>query len=186
MTDLEKAKELFRDEGLAFPAIPNDLAVKIKEQGRWLYSSREITISPYNLDEYVHEVDEAQVDDYIVLSHSGHGANSYAIQYYVLNGPLRLFLHLGWGGAYMDAEASAALIRDCFLIADQIVSASQRAAPVLAGERLTVVVSDTYGSYWLPPGVSQMSEDSVQNDPLEVLNEVLAWLTTSRSLADRL
>ena len=32
------------------------------------------------LDYYVHEVDGTRVDDYAILSHSGHGVNSYTIQ----------------------------------------------------------------------------------------------------------
>src|SRR5205807_1797930 len=36
--------------------------------------------SPYNLQSYVHEVDGNHVEDYVVLSHLGCGANSYAIQ----------------------------------------------------------------------------------------------------------
>lgn len=50
-------------------------------------------MSPYNLQYYVEEMDQADAT-YVVLAHSGHGTNSYAIQYYLVSGPLRLFLHL--------------------------------------------------------------------------------------------
>lgn len=93
------------------------------------------------------------VEDYAVLSHAGHGVNSYAIQYYLVHGFLHMFLHLGWGGAYMDAEATAARIRDCFSLADQVVEATQGMPGFRAGERLIVVGSDFYGGYWLPPRV---------------------------------
>ncbi len=63
-----------------------------------------------------------QVHDYAVLSHSGHGVNSYAIQYYLVLGGLRAFLHLGWGGVYMDANATAASIAECFSLADKVVA----------------------------------------------------------------
>jgi len=82
MTDIEKARQLFRDAGLDFPTIPKELAAQLKERGRWFFSSRQIDMSPYNLEHYVHEVERAEVKDYAVLSHSGHGVNSYAIQYY--------------------------------------------------------------------------------------------------------
>jgi hypothetical protein len=116
-----------------------------------------------------------------VLSHSGHGVNSYAIQYYLVQGCLCMFLHLGWGGVYMDAEAAVAEIRDCFSMADQVVTAAQKAGTFQAGERLTVVGSDFYGSYWLPPGVNRREKDAGHKSharPLEVLTEALGWLTS--------
>ena len=46
-----------------------------------------------------------------MLSHSGHGVNSYAIHYYLVQRPLRMFLQLGWGGVYDDAKEDAAKIQ---------------------------------------------------------------------------
>src|SRR5208282_5272983 len=121
MTDIEKARQLFRDAGLAFPTIPEELAERLKEHGRWLFSTRPLGMSPYNLQHYLEEVEVSQVKDYAVLSHSGHGVNSYAIQYYLVHGDLQMFLHLGWGGVYMDAKRAAADIAWCFGLADEIV-----------------------------------------------------------------
>jgi hypothetical protein len=174
MTDIEKARQLFQQAGLSFPAIPEVLAAQLKEQGKWLFSTRDLTMSPYNLQHYVHEVDERHVDDYAALAHSGHGVNSYAIQYYLVFDSLRMFLHLGWGGVYMDADADAAKIRECFLLTDQIVSAMMKTGRV--SERLTVVGSDFYGSYWEAPGESRQTEPSVSKRPAEILAEVLQWL----------
>lgn len=84
MTDIEKARHLFQEAGLAFPTIPGALVAGLKEQGKWLFSTRELKMSPYNLQHYVHEVDGSHVEDYAVLCHSGHGTNSYAIQYYLV------------------------------------------------------------------------------------------------------
>lgn len=176
MTDIEKARQLFREAGLAFPTIPEGLAVRLKEQGRWLFSTREIDMSPYNLEHYVHEVDGTDVEDYAVLSHSGHGANSYAIQYYLVYGALRMLLHLGWGGVYMGADAATDNIRECFSLADQIVPAALAAGRLGADGRLTVVGSDFYGSYWSAPGQSRQKERSDSKAPAEVLAEVLHWL----------
>jgi hypothetical protein len=150
----------------------------LKEQDKWLFSTRAIEMSPYNLQQYVDEAEGAHVDDYTVLSHSGHGVNSYAIQYYLVFGPLRMFLHLGWGGVYMDADAAAAKIRECFSLADQIVSATRPVGKV--SDRLTIVGSDFYGSYWVVPGQSPHRKTSNSKGPAEVLAEVLNWLTSLR------
>ena len=178
MTDIEKALQLFRESGLGFPTIPDKLATRLKERGKWLFSAREIEVSPYDLQHYVREINETHVEDYAVLSHAGHGVNSYAIQYYVVYGALRMFLHLGWGGVYMDATEEADKIRDCFSLADDIMPAVQTGAMLRAGDRLTIVGSDSYGSYWSVPGQRDRGEDT-QLSPAEVLAEVLHWLRSS-------
>jgi hypothetical protein len=176
MNDIEKAIRLFRDAGLAFPTIPGELTTQLKEQGQWLFATREIEMSPYNLQHYVDEADETHVDDYAVLSHSGHGANSYALQYYLVHGTMRLFLHLAWGGVYLDAAAAAAKIRDCFSLAAEIVPTAKNTGRLGASNRLTIVGSDVYGSYWSAPGQSGQKERRDSKGPAEVLAECLHWL----------
>jgi hypothetical protein len=88
MTGIEKARQLFRQAGLAFPTIPKQLAARLKERGEWLFATRELKISPFNLDYYVPESHDAP-GDYAVLCHSGYGVNSYAMQYYLVYGPLQ-------------------------------------------------------------------------------------------------
>lgn len=133
-------------------------------------------MSPYNLQHYVAECEGTQVEDYVVLAHSGHGVNSYAIQYYLVQRPLRTFLHLGWGGVYMSVTESAAAIRECFSMTDQIVVAAHRAGRLEPGGRLMIVGSDFYGSYWVRPEESGKGEGSGRRGPLEVLTEALDWL----------
>lgn len=176
MSVFEKVRHLFQEAGLAIPNVPEQLAAGLKEQGKWLFSTRALNMSPYNLDHYVEERDQAP---YVVLAHSGHGANSYAIQYYLVSGPLRLFLHLGWGGVYDDAEADASKIRECFSLADKIVPAALTSGKLAPGERLTIVGSDSYGSYWTVPGQRRKKERMGNRGPSEVLTEVLHWLNNS-------
>ena len=80
MTAIDKARKLFMEAGLRFPTLPTQLAATLKQYGQWEFSTRPISMSPYNLGHYVDEAEQAQVEDYAVLSHSGHGVNSYAIQ----------------------------------------------------------------------------------------------------------
>jgi hypothetical protein len=175
MTDIKKARHLFQKAGLAFPTIPNEFATGLKERDEWLFSTRELKMSPYNLEHFVREGD-GFLGDYAVLCHSGHGVNSYAIQYYLVYDPLRMFLHLGWGGVYMDADAAADNIRQCFSLADEIVLVMGTVQRLRSGDRLTIVGSDFYGSYWSSPGESCRKEDPDSKRPAEVLAEVLYWL----------
>jgi hypothetical protein len=175
-TDLEKARHLFEKVGLPFPTIPDELAAKLKEQGKWLFSTRELTTSPYNLHHFVYERDSTP-GSYAVLSHSGHGFDSYAIQYYLVYGPLRLFLHLGWGGAFTDSVAATSQIQECFSLADQIVPAAMADPRLASGELLSVVGSDFYGCDWSCPGQSrQLQLGRFEHEPAQVLTEVLRWL----------
>ena len=91
MSDIEKTRRCFVEAGLAFPTIPDEAAARLKEQRKWLFSTREIETSPYNLQHYVREFDRTHVADYVVLAHSGHGVNSYAVQYYVVHAPWGCF-----------------------------------------------------------------------------------------------
>lgn len=182
MTDIEKAKQLFRSAGLAFPTIPQELAVQLRELKPWLFSTRtvEIEISPYNLHDHVREVKVSQVKDYAVLSHSGHGINSYAIHHYIVQGSLCLFLQLGWGGVYMDEKETTTQIRECFSMADQIVQASQ-IARFEPGQRMIIVGSDFSGScFWLPPRKRRSRVYEDRKGPLKTLTRALAWLTSRR------
>ena len=120
-----------------------------------------------------------------MLSHAGHSFNSYAIQYYLVHGSLHMFLHLGWGGVYMNPQESAAMVRDCFSMADQVVTAAQNVGIFRPDEHLTVVGSDFYGSYWMPPGKSRRGEASGDKGPLQVLTQTLHWLTRRQTKMQR-
>ena len=181
MSDLEKARQLFQSSGLAFPEIPQDLAARLKERGEWLFSTREIEVSPYDLDYYVDECEDASVEDYALLSHSGHGVNSYAIQYYLVYGDLRMFLHLRWGGVYMDAQRAAADIAWCFGLADEIVWRMNAAPGVGVRFPLEIVGSDFCGSQWLAPGNGFQNV----NSPGQALAEAVQWLKAPSGFAVR-
>ncbi len=49
MSEIEMARRLFQDAGLAFPTIPEELAARLKGQGEWQFATREIDIWPYFL-----------------------------------------------------------------------------------------------------------------------------------------
>ncbi len=175
-SDLEIAKKLFQDNGLAFPMIPEKLAADLKEQEKWVFSTRKIQVSPYFLQKYVNELDENDAKDYVILSHAGRGTNSYAIQYYLVHGNLKMFLHLGWGGVYMNAKNAAAQIQACFTLADKIVLAAQSSEKLQKGSELKIVCSDFYGSYWSAPKIEAKNEDASSRKPEDVLTEAFHWL----------
>ena len=103
----------------------------------------------------------------------------YSVGYVVYN-VLRMFLQLGWGGVYMDAKA-ATNIHDCFSLANEIIPMAQQAGAILGGDRLTIVGSDFYESYWSLPGKNRRDEVEGANGPAIVLAGALRWLQSSAS-----
>lgn len=140
-------------------------------------------MSPYAFEEYVHEGTGKGVRDFLVLAHAGHGANSYALSYYLVWKPLRLFLQLSWGGVYMVKAREES--NRCFTLAHTLVSAvdqAKQAGIFRPGDRLIVAASDLYGSYWRKPGEEPPSGRlrEVQPRPVhEILTDVLRWVTQS-------
>jgi hypothetical protein len=94
VSGLSQARAVFSKAELAFPAIPKDLAARLVEREPWVFSTRPLPAWTYEIDRFVDEARSGVVDDYAVLAHAGHGANSYALHYYVVRGPLALFLQL--------------------------------------------------------------------------------------------
>ena len=178
MADIKKARKLFKESGLAFPKIPKELAQRLKQQREWLFSTRKINISPYNLDYYIHELDVPDVKDYAIVAHSGHGVNSYAIQYYLVYGDLRILLHLGWGGVYMDAKETTAKIFKCFSLADEIIAAHKTTESLKVDDRITIVGSDFYGSYWSVSKRNHQIKKTRYKTPEAMLTKALNWLSS--------
>jgi hypothetical protein len=180
MNDIEDARLLFLNNGLAFPKIPEGLSMRLQKRDRWIFSTRMVDVYPYDLRHYISEFVGSQVEDYVILSGSGHGINSYAIQYYIVYGPLGMFLHLGWGGVYMDKNLKAQKIRKCFSLADQIVWLVINKAGFEKRDRLTVVASDFYGSYWTLLKGGRQEQKANSRFPAGVLSGVLCWLETDQ------
>ena len=53
----------------------------------------------YMFEDYISEALIGTAPDYVAFCHAGHGMNSYAINYHLVDGPLALFVQAPWGGA---------------------------------------------------------------------------------------
>jgi hypothetical protein len=105
------------------------------------------------------------------------GSRTLVHYYYIVFGPVHMFLQLEWGGIYIDKDAAAAKIRDCFLLAYQIISASKAVFKV--SNRIIIVCSDFHGNYLEIPDQDPQMEKSHIRDPAEVLNQALQWLRSN-------
>ncbi len=121
---VQEARELLAGSGLSLPPIPSSLAPQFAARGRWCFASRPVRTSPYDLQRYVRQALRRLPKDYVLVAHAGHGANSYALHYYLVHRPLMLFLQVGWGGAYMDEARATADANECFGLCGEVVVAA--------------------------------------------------------------
>jgi hypothetical protein len=96
------------------PPLPESLVPSLHRIWDGVFSTRVAPLNPYRYSAYVDEALQTTLEDYVVVGHDGHGANSYALSYYVSFAGLRILLQLAWGGAYMDNEAARQRICDVF------------------------------------------------------------------------
>jgi len=83
----------------------------------------------YFFDQYVTEIFSGAPRDYIAISHAGHGVNSYAINYHLVDGPLAVFAQVGWGGGYDDAMESGHQVNNLFHRLSRMIAAADIAKP---------------------------------------------------------
>ena len=171
---LDQARQLFAQEGLPFPTLPAELAPHLRLLAPWVFGTRALPVSLYDLDWFIEEAVAGKAEDYILLGHAGHGINSWAIHYYVVQGPLGLFIQIGYGGAYMERDRSIAKLRKTFEEATELLDSAREAqhtGEFDPSQHLLVVESDLTGSRWTWRG---LNETEAKN---------LAWQTGSDAIA---
>jgi len=105
----------------------------------------------YMFDRYVDEALAGPVDDYLAISHAGHGVNSYGLNYHLVCGPLALFTQNSWGGVYTDPAESRAGVAATLRFAAELVASAERhrlAERERSRAQLVVAFSDFRSVSW--------------------------------------
>ena len=117
--------ELFEEAGLVLPPIPTSLKPAFRRIEEWCYATRDIGAGRmYWLGNYAEEVVAEEVDDYVAVSHSGHGG-SYSINYHLVYGWIALFVQVGWGGGYTNNETCAGKVAAWFAKCGDVIEAAE-------------------------------------------------------------
>lgn len=186
----EEARRLFDQEGLPFPPLPAPLAAELDQFDNSVFSTRKLEFGPYSVESLVRElVCGKGPQEYAVLGFDGHGNNSWAMHYYVVQPGFAFFIQLPWGGAYGDREKSRHRIATSLEWASAIQSAISRnlsKGMIPSGSRLIVLESSFVPSAWtwLPHPVKNPEEvtwhetDNVLNESATSLIEVLSGKAT--------
>ena len=92
-------EELLDKVGLQKVFIPSSLEGEMERISDWVFGTRGDARNLYEFIAFVQEAATSNVDDYLLLGQAGHGMQSYAMHYYLVEGQLALFLQMAWGGA---------------------------------------------------------------------------------------
>jgi hypothetical protein len=120
------------------------MSVHVAQREEWLWSSRpDLTaMEMYLFVEPLQACVASPVADYWATSFGGHGINSYSMNFFVVRGPLALFLQEAWDGVYMDREEQRGLITEEFQLCAQLLAEVDADAPRLSSKgRLVVAAS---------------------------------------------
>jgi hypothetical protein len=132
---------MFLQAGLAAPPVPDAFADALFAQGTWTWGTEDLSaISLYSPFEPLLEF--ARNRDVLAVAHAGHGVSSYAITYLLGLGPLVVGAQIPWGGAYQDAERTAADVAKRFEQIARLVEVAE--ATPRSAKRLVVVHSGLF------------------------------------------
>ena len=137
-------RRLFTESGLAAPPVPEPLEPALLSRGTWLFATREVDpMAMYSFEHYLVEAVAEPVEDYIAISHAGHGANSYALNYQLVYGPVAIFIQAPWGGVYTDGEAAAREVARQFAQCGDLIAAAEASAGRVPGPPARLIVAES-------------------------------------------
>ena len=79
--------ETFREAGLPAPPIPSRFESSLQDLGPWWFATNDVSpAAMYLFDtDFLLTLLSGQFDDFVAVSHAGHGANSYALSYFLMD-----------------------------------------------------------------------------------------------------
>jgi len=168
------------------PPMPKDAEARLKEREDACFSTRTFKESPVNMQHYVRKAITGVSPDYVLVARVGHGTNACAIHYFLVQGPLQVFLQLACGSQAGQDRATLA-VNECFSLAHDLVAAVPhllRAGRLPASGRLTVVASDRTDSFWETASAGERAGRAARparvkthdaRTPRQVLEAALGW-----------
>jgi hypothetical protein len=181
------ARAFLEGEGLPFPPMPAPMAAKLSEIHPHVFATRAFEDTPYDIEVFENAAFGTEpIDDYALVGVDGHGFNSWALHYFLVENGLALFLQLPWGGAFGDPEKARANIVAAFDWAGAFqdrVHKARAAGQIPAGWRLVVVVSRYAepGFGWVSPNGEGDSQWTATQDVWEAVDTALARLASGET-----
>ena len=132
--------------------MPERFSGRLQPFGDHVFTTRELDHGPYAMGVLVAEIlDGSPVPEYATIGFDGHGIQSWAAHYILVQRGLALFLQFAWGGAQLDRDAARRTVTEGFSFAGALQGAMEWALDqgrVPADDRLVVNISSFGGSGW--------------------------------------
>ncbi len=189
-----RLEAMLAEAGLCLPPMPSDAEARLKEREDDCFSTRAFKESPLNMQHFVRKAITGVSPDYVLVARVGHGTGASAIHYFLVQGPLQVFLQLTCGNQPGQDRAMLAA-NECFDLTRELVAAvprALRAGLLPAAGRLTVVASDRTQSFWETAGEDERAGQAARparvktrdaRTPRQVLEAALRWCRGERSAA---
>jgi hypothetical protein len=185
--DYARVEALLAESGVAMPPMPADARTRLKEREEWCFCTRSLKVSPSELPHFLRKAIAGVSPDYVLIAQAGRAVGSSALHYFLVQGPLQIFLQIGWGGGSAEKERSTALLNECFALAHRLVGAipeALRRGWLPRQGRITVVGSSPGESFWevaaageraSQPGGPPRGKTRGGIGPRDVLEEAVLW-----------
>lgn len=137
--------ELFAGESLRPPFVPEALTAAFSQREAAVFGTRDPQEGLYSLEHYVSELEQAGLEDYLLLGFDGHGMVSQALHYYLVCGPLAVFIQLNHANPFVDEAIGRRRIDGTLGLVEQLfrsIKQVEQAGRLPPGARLVVVDSD--------------------------------------------
>jgi hypothetical protein len=169
------AAALFEAAELPVPPVPAELVAAVRDRGDGTVGTRPPPVALYRLRWYL---EEDRPGDYLLMGLGGHGGVTSWCHYYLVRGPLQVFLQLTWQPEVPTGEPAPQRIGRIFHDLSSLLAASDDAVSdgrLPPGAELRVVCSDPVG--WVVE-VSGLPEPATRTS--EPLQDALALLASLR------
>jgi len=175
-------RHTFLGAGLALPPIPERLEHGFERLEDWLFGTRPVVRKDtYMLTPYLEEARAGGVEDYVAVTHGGHGVNSYSLNYLLVLDPIIVMTQTLYGGIYTDNEiAIRSWGRQVDGINELLAKASTLTRAGLGGR---LVVSDSNyrfllsGWEFIPDGRTSEEERRHKRSAAGIFRDVIVWLS---------
>jgi len=169
---LARASLLYREAGLRLPPVPRELAPRLQELTEWQFRSDAVELTDHA--GFLAAARDPAAPAQIGFGHVGYGITNWWLCYWLIRGPLAVYLRHSFGGVCNDHEARLGIINPTVEQVEQLIvfaDAGCRAARIASGRRLVLAIDDLRGSGWEIAGGWDGWHDS--NQPID---DVMAFL----------
>jgi hypothetical protein len=170
----EAAAVAWRASGLLLPPLPRELADAIRQFGPMSFGTHDA--DPADRDGWLARARDPDSPAAVAMNHAGHGVNSYALSYQLIQPALAAFVRQSFGGVYGDQEAERKRFNAIVERLEEVVilaDAASRSSRIQKGHRLVIVIDDLGGGGWeRAPGGSWQASERPIDDALRSLAAV--------------